>query len=303
MVELMLAMVLTLMVGAVTYRILMTNQRVTRSQNEHVSMQDNVRSGALIIGSELREVGYDQLPNPLNAALTAVALVPGTVRSDIVAIGPDSVRYKAMRGFGVICNLNMASSELILQDNLTQSVRSIAVGDSILIYAEVTTSSAGDDTWLHAAVKQLPGAQNCPGAGGTGTRVKVEFTPAALVAAAVFPLITLGSPVRFYEEMLLRSYVSNGDAWLGVRNLNVSLTAIQPVLGPIANGAVSPQGLGLEFRDVNGNVTAVPANVRSVGITLRGVTDNAVHRNGQGYRKAVDTLAMTTVVALRNALR
>jgi hypothetical protein len=109
--------------------------------------------------------------------------------------------------------------------------------------------------------------------------------------------------VRFYEEMLLRSYVSNGDAWLGVRNLNVSLTAIQPVLGPIANGAVSPQGLGLEFRDVNGNVTAVPANVRSVGITLRGVTDNAVHRNGQGYRKAVDTLAMTTVVALRNALR
>lgn len=88
-----------------------------------------------------------------------------------------------------------------------------------------------------------------------------------------------------------------------MRNLNTSLTAIQPVLGPIANGAGGPQGLALVYRDANGAITNVPANVRSMEITLQGITDNAVHRNGQGYRKNIDTLAMTTHVALRNALR
>jgi hypothetical protein len=299
MVELMLAMILTLMVGAVTYRILMTSQRVTRSQNEHVSMQDNVRSGALIIGSELREVGYDRLPNPLNPVLNPLGAA-GSVRSDIVAIGPDSVRYKAMRGFGVVCFLNTASSQVVLRDVLLQSVRPIAVGDSMLLYAEDGPGSAADDAWLHAGVTGLPGAQNCPD-GTPGTRVNVGFTN-GLLAAAAFPLMTVGAPVRFFEEMVLRSYVSAGDAWLGVRNLNTG-TAIQPVLGPIANGAVAPQGLALTFLDLNGVATNVPANVRSVAITLRGITDNPVHRNGQGHTKTVDTLAMTTHVALRNALR
>lgn len=299
MVELMLAMVLTLMVGAVTYRILVTNQRLTRSQNERVSMQDNVRSGALIIGSELREVGYDRLPTVLNPVLAPLGL-GGSVRSDIVALGPDSLRYKAMRGFGVVCNLNIASSQLVLRDALLQSVRPIAVGDSMLLYAEDTPGSAADDAWLHVGVTGLPGAQNCPD-GTAGTRVNVAFTN-GLVAGVAFPLMTVGAPVRFFEEMVLRSYVAGGDAWLGVRNLNTG-TAIQPVLGPIANGAVSPQGLGLVYRDANGAITNVPASVRSVEITLRGITDNPVHRNGQGYARFVDTLAMTSHVALRNALR
>lgn len=214
MVELMLAMVLTLMVGAVTYRILVTNQRLTRSQNEHVSMQDNVRSGTLIIGSELREAGYDRLPNPLPAGLTGVGLAAGTLRPDIVAVSADSVRYKAMRGFGVICNLKTASSELVLSDALTQSVRTIAVGDSILVYTEASPSISSDDSWLHARITALPGAENCPAATGMGpgTRVTIQFQPTTVTAAAAFPLMSAGAPVRFFEEMLLRSYVSNGDA-------------------------------------------------------------------------------------------
>jgi prepilin-type N-terminal cleavage/methylation domain-containing protein len=309
MVELMMAMVLTLMVGAVTYRILVTNQRVTRSQNERVGMQDNVRSGALIIGSELREVGYDRLPAALNVAL-APYFGAGTVRSDIVAIGPDSVRYKAMRGFGVVCNKVLASNQLVLRaspaENLLQVTRPLAVGDSLMVYAEDTPMSSADDVWFHAGIIALPtAAVNCPD-GTTGFRVNVQFSSSVVgtpvPTATAFGLITVGAPVRFFEEMVLRSYVANGDAWLGVRNLNTG-TAIQPVLGPISNGLNATQGLTLVYRDANGAVTAVPANVRSMQVTLRGITDNPVHRNVQGYQRSVDTLAMTTHVALRNALR
>ena len=305
MVELMLGMVLTLMVGAVTYRILVTNQRLTRSQSERVGMQDNVRSGTLIIGSELREVGYDRLPAVLNGTYGLVpGFAAGAVRSDIVAIGPDSLRYKAMRGFGVVCNRLAGTSQLVLRnhDDLLQSVRTLAVGDSLMVYAEDNTLSSADDVWLHAAITGAPVDQNCPD-GQAGRRITIQFNPIALGAAAAFPLMTDGAPVRFFEEMVLRSYTANGDAWLGVRNLNTSLTAIQPVLGPISNGLGASQGLALEYRDANGVVTNVPANVRSVGVTLRGISDNPVHRGVQGYRRGVDTLAMTTHVALRNALR
>lgn len=308
MVELMIALVLTLMVGAVTYRILMTNQRVTRTQSERVGMQDNVRSGALIIGSELREVGYDRMPAALNVAL-APYFGAGALRSDIVAIGPDSVRYKAMRGFGVVCNKVLASNQLVLRadpaENLLQVTRPLAVGDSLMVYGEDTPVSAADDVWFHAAIIGLPGALNCPD-GTAGLRVNVQFSSSVvgtpLPTANAFGVITVGAPVRFFEEMVLRSYVANGDAWLGVRNLN-SGTAIQPVLGPISNGVNATQGLALVYRDANGAATAVPANVRSMEITLRGITDNPVHRNVQGYRRSIDTLAMTTHVALRNALR
>ena len=69
LVELLIGLVLLGLVGAVTYQLLVNTQRVSRSQAQHIGMQDNVRSGALIIANELREVGYDQV--------TAVAwLVP-----------------------------------------------------------------------------------------------------------------------------------------------------------------------------------------------------------------------------------
>ena len=299
MVELMVALVLTLMVGGVTYRVLVTNQRVTRGQTEHVSMQDNVRSGALIIGAELRELGYDRLPNPLNPALNAVGAA-GDTRSDLVALGPDSVRYKAMRGFGVICALNAGGSQITLANSTFQSTRDLAVGDSLLLYVEDDPLSSADDVWLHAGITQLNGAQNCPD-GSAGTRYTIAF-PNGLGAATAFPLMLTGAPVRVFEEMVIRSYRSGGDAWLGMRAV-VGGGTIQPVLGPIADGAVSPEGLALTYRDANDAVTAVPANVRTVQVTLRGITDMPVHRDVQGYRATVDTLTLTAQVALRNALR
>ena len=78
MVELMIALVLTLMVSGVIFQVLLRNQRVSRTQTEHVGMQENVRAGALIIANELREVGYDSIPAPAVATLVN-GVAPGII--------------------------------------------------------------------------------------------------------------------------------------------------------------------------------------------------------------------------------
>ena len=115
MVELMVALVLVLMVGGVTYQLLVNNQRVSRAQTSQVSLQDNVRSGALILGNELREVGYDAVTA---TAAGAAAQVPGLAvanNPDLVAIGPDSIRYRAMRALGFTCSVDPATGDIVLR--------------------------------------------------------------------------------------------------------------------------------------------------------------------------------------------
>jgi prepilin-type N-terminal cleavage/methylation domain-containing protein len=301
--ELMITLVVTLAVGAVTYRLLLTNQRITRSQTEQVGLQDNVRSGALIIGAELREVGYDRLPAAADipASLVPYPLgLPGSVRSDLVASAADSVRYKAMRGFAITCGFNAGTSRIVVESGSLSTTRALAVGDSLLVYVEGKPGTAADDLWLHGAVTSLAPNQLCADGLTNGLAVGVAFD-GGVPAATAFGEMSSGGPVRFFEEMVLRSYRDGGSAWLGIRSV-LGGAAFEPVLGPIADGAVAPEGLALSWLDVNGAATAVAANVRSVGVTLRGITDMPVHINGQGYA-AVDSLSLSTRVALRNALR
>jgi hypothetical protein len=101
--------------------------------------------------------------------------------------------------------------------------------------------------------------------------------------------------------MELRYYRSTGKAWLGMRSVATG-EVIQPVAGPLADSVAGARGLTLAYRDAGGNPTGSPASVRTIEIALLGVTDQPVHRRIVG-RAAVDSFALGTRVALRNALR
>jgi prepilin-type N-terminal cleavage/methylation domain-containing protein len=300
MVELMVALVLVLMVGGVTYQLLANNQRVSRAQTSQVSLQDAVRSGALIVGNELREVGYDEVTA---AAAGAAAQVPGLAavnNPDLVAIGPDSIRYRAMRVLGFTCSVDPATGDIVLRDLTLQKQRDPTVNDRAMMYVENDPKTAGDDVWLHANITVAPTPTNCPD-GNPGTRFRVVFD-AAPVATVFDPAHTVvGGPVRIYEVMLLRSYVNGGQTWLGMRSISAN-GVIQPVLGPLSGTAPADSGLALVYRDVNNAVTAVPNNVRSIDVTLKGITDAPVRTKKASY-STVDSLSLSTRVALRNALR
>jgi prepilin-type N-terminal cleavage/methylation domain-containing protein len=301
MVELMIALILVLMVGGVTYNLLINNQRVSRAQTSQVSLQDAVRSGALILGNELREIGYDEITV---ASAGAAAQVPGLVagtNSDLIAIGPDSIRYRAMRALGFTCSLDPANAEIVVRMGNVQLQRDPELTDRLMLYVENNPKTSGDDVWLHANVLSYPGAQNCPD-GTEGARVKVAFDAAA-AATVLDPAHTkVGGPVRLYEVMLLRSYQLGGQTWLGMRSISDPNNTIQPVLGPLSGTAVADSGLALVYRDANNFETAVPNNVRSIDVTLKGITDAPVRTKKASYA-TVDSLSLSTRVALRNTLR
>jgi len=302
MVELMVALVLMTLVGGVTYQLLVNNQRVTRSQTEHVSMQDNVRSGALILGNELREVGWDAVSAAAVLELAAAG-IPVAASPDLIAMGSDSITYRAMRAIGFTCQLNGATGDITLRTSSYVPQRALTLSDSLLVYVENKSNTAADDIWIHVGLTQVNVAQNCPD-GTAGLRFRIALPALAypgLALGTVFGKMVVGGPVRGFEVMQMRTYPAGGDTWLGMRSLT-SGGALQPVLGPLSDNAAAIPGMALTFRDAANATTAVPNNVRAVEVTLRGITDAPVHRNGYGYA-TVDSLSLTTRVALRNALR
>jgi prepilin-type N-terminal cleavage/methylation domain-containing protein len=310
LIELMVGLILLLAVGAVTYQLLVNTQRISRSQGQHIGMQDNARSGALIIANELREVGYDEI-NAGSAGLitTWLGVAPAVVSNpDLIAIGSDSITYRAMRAVGFTCNLVAATPAIVVRNSNTipfSQIRSLTVTDSLMLYVENDPTIAGDDIWLVVGITAAPSTQNCPD-GTSGLRIPVAFpatlTGIGLDATKVFNTgMIVGGPVRGFEMMQVRSYTSGGKLWLGMRPRPLAGTTIEPVLGPLANGAGADQGLRFQFYDASNNLTAVQNDVRSVQVSLRSISDEMVRTTGR-YAK-VDSLTLSTRVALRNALR
>jgi hypothetical protein len=74
--------------------------------------------------------------------------------------------------------------------------------------------------------------------------------------------------------------------------------AVQPVLGPLADG----DGFLLNYSDAAGAVTADRTGIKSIRITLRGISDDAVNLGIEGSLTHVQE-ELVSQVALRNALR
>jgi prepilin-type N-terminal cleavage/methylation domain-containing protein len=307
LVELMVGLVLLLAVGGVTYQLLVNTQRVTRAQGQRIGMQDNGRSGALIIQNELREVGYDQITASALPGLLVrfpTATLAASVNSDIRAIGPDSITYRAMRGLGYTCDLTGAASGDIVVFGQTgtargwQGYRLPTSTDSLLVYVENDGTTSADDIWVTVGVS-TPVAQNCPAGGGAGVKLHISV-PAALNigATALISNMSVGGPVRAFELMQVRTFTTGGKTWLGLRSRpTTGGTSLEPVIGPLAG----PTGLAFAFKDANDAATTVRDNVSSVELTLQPMSDELVRTAGRTAK--VDTLTMTTRVALRNALR
>jgi prepilin-type N-terminal cleavage/methylation domain-containing protein len=298
MIELMMGLVLTLLVGGITYRLLANNQRLSRGQNAHVSLQDNVRSGTLIVANELRELGYDDISAAASAKLVYAPLV--TNRTDIIDAKIDSVTYFAMRGLAFTCGVvNGTPATIVVRQSSYNVMRTPALTDSLFLYVESANNTAGDDAWVHLGIASGPVNQNCDD-GAPGWRFTVNF-PLNLTTGGVIPNVTLGGPVRFAQVMRLKYYSSGGKSWLGMKSVTPD-AATEPVVGPLSDNANNQRGLSFEYFDKANAQTATLNNIRSVRITLRGITDERV-RGSADASGSIDTLTLATTVALRNALR
>jgi hypothetical protein len=294
LVEVAVALVLGLMVGALVHRLLIHGQRLARAQGEQMALSENVRAAALVLAGELRGLGYDEITADASAALGH----PPALRSDLLAIAPGAVTYLAGRGGGLVCGaMSGPSPAVVIAASSWESLRSPRATDSLLVFVESDPGTGSDDAWIHLGVVSA-GAGSCP-AGEPAVVLQVAV-PAPL-SPTTLAAVTPGSPARLAEVMEMRYYRSEGRSWLGMRSVSTG-ESITPVAGPLADSSAGVRGLTLVYRDAAGGPTSDPAAVRAIEIALLGVTEQPIYSRSAA-RPAVDSLALSTRVALRNAPR
>lgn len=292
LIELLVALVLlTIVLGAI-YKLLNTTQRVSRAQAERIDMQSNMRAGTLIVPAELLSIGFDSVP---------AAAANGPIVPDLQSIQPNSVQFRAYRSLGIVCQVNTVPNQLVVSTAANYSELRAPVAsprDSLMIYVENDPTTIADDRWVSRPIASV-GATTCPG----GSAARVFTTAFDAVNDPVPPAqITAGSPLRTFEDMEYSLYQdANGLYYLGARSASDPLATRQPVLGPL-----SSNGFHLEYYDrdgtqITGNTLTDRRNVRTIRLTLVGVSSQAITSNGySAQQQAVDSVV--TLVQLRNAV-
>jgi prepilin-type N-terminal cleavage/methylation domain-containing protein len=245
LVEIMLAMGVTLIVAGATHNVLLQSQRVARSQAERVALQATVRAGSLVVASELSEL--NAVPN-------------GTVaQNDLLTMGPTAVVYRAMRGIGFVCHTSGSSVITLARNTFTGHRDPQAARDEAYVFVPGNRETGAPNAWVPLTIASVATSSTCPG-GHPGITL-------ALSAGASAEPLEAGTPVRLAEPMELRLYEADDEWWLGARAINTG-EAIQPLVGPLATG-----GFRLEYLDAFGTNTLDRTRIRSIRITIRGVTE------------------------------
>jgi hypothetical protein len=194
-----------------------------------------------------------------------------------------------MRGIGFVCQTPTATEIRVARSSYSAYRDPAAGRDGVYIFIDGNPDIATDDVWLPLGVTGVTAASSCGGA------IALTVTPSTTALTAV----PVGTPVRIYETMQLQLYSSGGKNWLGARSVSAGETSMQPVLGPL-----TANGLAFEYLDAGGAATTDPTAIKSIRVTIRGVTDQNINL-GDGSSGALASVqdSLVTQVVLRNAFR
>jgi hypothetical protein len=263
LVESLVALVLTILVLTLVYRVLVEQQRTASLQAQRVLIQSNLRGAAAFISTELREVSTDS-SNP-----------------DLVAFSAESVTYRATRGTGIACAVSPISVDLV--GPLHGAFRRPQPGrDSLLVYV----GAGPGREWISGPVAGIV-SLSCGGV--SSVRLTTVLDSAAIAAATTGPLF----PVRLFEIMQIKLYQSQGSHWLGARSVSAG-EVIQPVLGPLDSN-----GLVLTFRDSVGALATRPFEVKSGEMVIRAQSSQMVRGSASVSQLLRDSVR--AAIPLRNA--
>jgi prepilin-type N-terminal cleavage/methylation domain-containing protein len=278
LIELLIALVMMGVVTGALYSMLLRTQRLTRAQTEQLDLQSNVRTAALVVPNELRE---------LNNVISG-----GVDQVDITDAQSTSITYRAMRGLGFVCQ--SSATEIRLLRSTWSGYRDPAEGgrDGAYIFLEKEKDLTSDDAWLQTSISAVANS-TC------GAAPAIALTIPEIVNAAWIP--PAGTPVRTFELMTLALYTTGGKWYLGARSVNVE-PGLQPLLGPLKDNNNAAPGLRFRYLDANGVETAALDKIKSIVLTVRGVTEQRISRGGGAYT-AEGTDSLVTLISLRNAFR
>jgi hypothetical protein len=207
-------------------------------------------------------------------------------QNDIVAFGPSTITYRAMRGIGFICQAPSATTIRLARGSFSGHRDPQAGRDEAYGVVPGNPDAQTKDSWVPAKIAGVATDAQCPGGLGAGITLTVS-------AGAALGISETGTPVRITELMELKLYRSEGRSWLGARSVSTG-EAIQPLVGPLSDG----HGFQLEYLDGAGAPTADRTRIKSIRARLKGTTDD-----GTVARDAPVEEELITQVTLRNSMR
>lgn len=247
-VELLLVLLLGTVVMAAAYTTLIRQSQSYSALSAMTGTQQDTRTGIDLLGAELRELSANG--------------------ADLLLATPDSVRFRALRSFGILCDQNKINKKLVVQQFGVQPFRA---GDSLLVYVDGDSLKAADDSWQREYVNNTSTTTVCGTtlgaslAGLYGTANLIELTVGnSLKADSIYP----GAPIRAFDVLTYGAGTWDGRPML----LRKQGGNVAPLLGPIED----PGGIELSYFDGLGNeLTGFPLNaatrasVRRIQVMLR----------------------------------
>jgi len=284
LVELIIAITVAGVVVGSIYRVLQGNQRFYAAQSLIIEIQQNIRAVVQVLPGDLRELDAGD--------------------GDIIAMSDTAITIKAMRGLAVTCTApNVGTGQVTIRNTQTFGYRGMdATRDSVLVFRDGNINLTADDMWLRAPIAGTASGTCADGTAGTQLTLTGMVGGTALLGpngTTSDQGVLLGAPLRSFEVLNYRLYNDGtGMWWLGIRNFSGGAwSSTSPIAGPLR----ANDGLNFQYRDRLGNVTAVPANVAQILLTVRGRSVAPINIPGRPSGYYEDSLS--TRIALRNNAR
>jgi prepilin-type N-terminal cleavage/methylation domain-containing protein len=293
LVELLLAMVLVGIVGAILARAMVGGQWLYDAMLRVIDQRAQLRDAAAI------------LPDALRAA---------SVRGgDLIALSDSAIELRATIATAVACDVASLGARLELVPATLASGATLAgfadapqPGDEVVAYDPGTRPGNADDAWRSATITSA-GTTTAPCASTALVDPALDAGRARWrldVAPALPTTVRAGAPVRVLRAARYRLYRSGAEWWLGyAERVGGAWSTVQPVSGPLrAYAAAGASGLSLAYRDSTGaplSPAAAATGAARIEIVARAVTRGVLHLPGRPAAPAADSIV--TAVALRNA--
>jgi Tfp pilus assembly protein PilW len=264
--ELLVYIVVAGLIMSGAYRLMITQSRAFTKQREVLDVRETARSAVQLLAWDLRHAGMGGGP--------------------LAVLNANSVTLRSAQGSGIVCGKHPLLPRFALWK--TSGTLQATADDSALVY------SIARGQWRQMKITQVgtPAAMGIPACALPGAPVPDVVVQIAVVSPLDTASIIVGAPFRAYRRTEYAEFAANGRWWLGRRVGGAA--GYEQLTGPLLAPAAG--GLAFIYRDTLGAVTANPAAVRSVAITLRAQSFKRARFSGTAANQ-VDSL--TTVVALR----
>jgi prepilin-type N-terminal cleavage/methylation domain-containing protein len=266
MIELLVGLVVGVIVLSSVVQMMIVQGRGYRKQREIIDIGETTREAAALLAWDLRQSSMGGSP--------------------LATMGANSVTLRSPRAIGTICAKHPTQPRYGLWKTGGEILA--GVDDSALVY------QLGRDKWqvLKITAVGTRAALGVPACAWPGARPPDAVVEFAVGAKTDTSYIRVGAPFRSFRRVEYAEFQLNNRWWLG-RRIGAA-ASYEQLTGPLV--APASNGLAFAYYDTLGAVTADPAAVGSISITLRTESYKSAYV-GDSYVYQRDSL--TTKVALR----